>query len=140
VCPVLVVRAAGPSFEIPKSLVSASQVSTRLGFSNMASYFSVKMESEIGSTKESVEEMSSYARCVSCILERGGLSSSLIGVYSTRSPIDSMFDPSSSLRGTHGSFILIAVALKLPRLSISTNIPRPSFDSWLGYRRQMKPC
>ena len=70
VCPALFVRAAGPSFEIPEPLASEGEMSSTLGFSNMATYFSVKMESELGSKEECVEEMSSYARCVSCILER----------------------------------------------------------------------
>ncbi|KAJ3533032.1 hypothetical protein NMY22_g7501 [Coprinellus aureogranulatus] len=64
-CPLIMVRAAGPSFEAPKPrrLEEASQEqSTSIGFGGMATYFSVKLESELGSEKEELEEMECYAR------------------------------------------------------------------------------
>ncbi|TEB25618.1 hypothetical protein FA13DRAFT_1692942 [Coprinellus micaceus] len=64
VCPVLLIRAEGPSFEIPESLISVAAASSSLGFSNMATYISVKLDSNVGTEEENVEEMTSYAKRV----------------------------------------------------------------------------
>lgn len=67
ICPVIVVRAAGPSFEIskPRKPTTDSQEPAKsIGFGGMATYFSVKLDSELGSEKEDLDEMGSYARCV----------------------------------------------------------------------------
>ncbi|KAJ3522456.1 hypothetical protein NMY22_g11880 [Coprinellus aureogranulatus] len=64
-CPVVVVRAAGPSFEAPnprRTEEASQEQSTLIGFGRMATYFSVKLEPELGSEKEELEEMEYYAR------------------------------------------------------------------------------
>jgi hypothetical protein len=78
-CPTLLVRAAGPSFELPPPLNPQEPSPDDLGFSNMATYFSIKPESETLSDKEIVDEMESYARCVSAFGQPSapGLTSSL---------------------------------------------------------------
>jgi hypothetical protein len=63
-CPTLLVRAAGPSFALPPPLDPQGPSPFDLGFSNMATYFSIKPESEVPSEKEIVDEMESYARWV----------------------------------------------------------------------------
>lgn len=66
--PSLFVQAAGPSFEVPKPLdssLTAAPPLAGLGFTNMATYFSVKRDSELGSAREIANEMASYAGCVS---------------------------------------------------------------------------
>ncbi|TEB21857.1 hypothetical protein FA13DRAFT_1819279 [Coprinellus micaceus] len=61
-CPTLLVRAAGPSFEHPPPVNPQEPSPYDIGFSNMATYFSIKPESETPSEKEIVNEMKSYAR------------------------------------------------------------------------------
>ncbi|KAJ3540250.1 hypothetical protein NMY22_g4372 [Coprinellus aureogranulatus] len=68
ISPVLLVYATGPSFEAPRSRDSSTGRSglrtkpSTIGFSNMATYFSVKLDSELGSDKDILEEMASYAK------------------------------------------------------------------------------
>ena len=60
-CPFLTVRAAGPSFQIP-----APQDQEDIGFSNMATCFSVAPEPESGEDvdeMEILEELAGYSRC-----------------------------------------------------------------------------
>ncbi|TEB22696.1 hypothetical protein FA13DRAFT_1715896 [Coprinellus micaceus] len=52
----LVVRAAGPSFEAPPAAVSSS-----VGFGNIATYISVKLDSGLGDAAEILDEMVPYA-------------------------------------------------------------------------------
>lgn len=68
ICPLVVVRAAGPSFEVPiprKATATTHVPSKRIGFGGMATYFAVKLDSELGREDEDLDEMESYARCVS---------------------------------------------------------------------------
>jgi hypothetical protein len=65
ICPVLIVPAMGPSFELPQALhsVPRSQLAeVNLGYSCMATYFTVKLEANMGSDEEQVHEMETYAR------------------------------------------------------------------------------
>lgn len=62
--PTLCIQASGPSFEKPGPLdfsLSAGLPSGELGFTDMATFFSVKRDSELGTAKEYVNEMASYA-------------------------------------------------------------------------------
>ncbi|KAJ3529689.1 hypothetical protein NMY22_g8894 [Coprinellus aureogranulatus] len=62
-CPTLVVRATGPSFEDPAPAPSSSsKARCSVAFSNVASYLSVKPDSEARSEKEDAQEMETYAR------------------------------------------------------------------------------
>ncbi|TEB25332.1 hypothetical protein FA13DRAFT_1817513 [Coprinellus micaceus] len=61
ICRVLPTRTEGPSFEIPESLISVAAASPSLGFSNILTHLSVKLELDIGAEEENVEEMS-YAK------------------------------------------------------------------------------
>ncbi|KAJ3504523.1 hypothetical protein NMY22_g17897 [Coprinellus aureogranulatus] len=62
-CPTLVVRATGPSFEDPAPAPSSSSKGRcSVAFSNVASYLSVKPDSEAGSAKDDALEMEMYAR------------------------------------------------------------------------------
>jgi hypothetical protein len=66
-CPVLVVPATGPSFDLPEELRSAPSSEldeVNVGYSCMATYFTVKLGSTAGSTDEQVHEMEAYARYV----------------------------------------------------------------------------
>ncbi|TEB19358.1 hypothetical protein FA13DRAFT_1697927 [Coprinellus micaceus] len=66
-CPILVVRAAGPSFQFPASPERGAPSMERtetLGFTNMATYFSVKLDGVVGSEDEIMDEMENYARQV----------------------------------------------------------------------------
>ena len=67
--PTLLVCAAGPSFEVPPSLDPLDPSPYDLGFSNIATYFSVQPESETRSEEEIVDEMESYARCVPAFVQ-----------------------------------------------------------------------
>ncbi|KAJ3515433.1 hypothetical protein NMY22_g14456 [Coprinellus aureogranulatus] len=66
ICPVLVVRAGGPSFEIPKSLqasiTSEAPSFTPIGFSGMATFMTVKVDA--GKAEDYLDEMAPYARRV----------------------------------------------------------------------------
>lgn len=70
VCPVVVVRAAGPSFETPPPRKPAAdsqeppKPSKFIGFGGIATYIVIKVESELGDEKGTLDEMKSYARCV----------------------------------------------------------------------------
>lgn len=67
----IVVRAAGPSFQIPRRRKTAGDLSDErktIGYSCMATYFTVKLESELGSDEDILEEVISYARCVDLTL------------------------------------------------------------------------
>ena len=74
-CPPLVIGATGPSFaDVVSTQASDSPESRRsITFSNMASYFTVKVDSEIGSVDENVRELKHYARYVSHSLRLGSL-------------------------------------------------------------------
>lgn len=66
-CPLVVVRATGPSFQIRKTrkpVAGGQEGAVSLGFGGMATYFVVRSESELGSEKEILDEMKSYTRCV----------------------------------------------------------------------------
>ena len=65
ICPVLVVPAVGPSFDLPPALhsvPSAQLAVVNLGYSCMATYFTVKLDSNQGTVEEQVDEMETYAR------------------------------------------------------------------------------
>lgn len=65
--PSIAVQAAGPSFEIPSmrdSKPPSKDFPATLGYSNMAFYIAVKLQSELGTVKENVDEMEAYARYV----------------------------------------------------------------------------
>ncbi|TEB28385.1 hypothetical protein FA13DRAFT_806784 [Coprinellus micaceus] len=63
--PTLLVRAAGPSFQVPSAaestLGTAASVGT-IGYTNIASFSIVKLESEIGTALENLEEAEVHAR------------------------------------------------------------------------------
>jgi hypothetical protein len=71
--PTLLVRATGPSFERPPPSNPQEPSPYELGFSNMSTYFSIKPESESPPDKEIVDEMESYARCVSAFGRVGAI-------------------------------------------------------------------
>jgi hypothetical protein len=62
-CPVVVIRASGPSFEAPSPSTAIHGPSK--SFSNVASCIIPRPSSEVDSVKEVVQEMEPYARCVS---------------------------------------------------------------------------
>ncbi|TEB25613.1 hypothetical protein FA13DRAFT_1777332 [Coprinellus micaceus] len=70
VSPILVVRAAGPSFEIPVPVgqhddPKVSEVSSSaVGFTNMATYITLKTDSELANDVDILREMATYARYV----------------------------------------------------------------------------
>ena len=65
VCPMLVVQATGPSFQIPRTPATDSGVPSRwVEYSQMATFVSVKLDAEVGSAEELVDEMTTYARYV----------------------------------------------------------------------------
>jgi hypothetical protein len=64
-CPVLVVPATGPSFDLPQGLRStpSSELGeVNVGYPCMATYSTVKLNSIAGSTDEQVHEMEAYAK------------------------------------------------------------------------------
>lgn len=63
-CPNLVVQASGPSFEDPIVQNDTVKCGPNVAFCNVASYCAIKMGSEVGTPKENVREMESYARYV----------------------------------------------------------------------------
>ena len=63
--PPIVVHATGPSFPNPERVESRSSASQPLvGYSQIATFFSVRLESEVVSDEREVDEMETYARYV----------------------------------------------------------------------------
>ena len=130
-CPSLLVRAAGPSFEVPPPLNALEPSPFDLGFSSMATYFSVKPESETPSEKEIVDEMESYARCVSAFrhLPTPVLTLSLLVKSSASSRTEFTSAHSPSPRITLGSSTSTELDVRSPLPSTFTSTPALSFDS-----------
>jgi hypothetical protein len=65
-CPHLVIRASGPSFESPTLVPGNDSAATRpgLAYINIASYVTVKHESQVGNIKEVLKEMEFHSGCV----------------------------------------------------------------------------
>ncbi|TEB22085.1 hypothetical protein FA13DRAFT_1523568 [Coprinellus micaceus] len=64
-CPVVVIQASGPSFEDPPPTSQEAATTSQqrqISFSNMASYFTVKLDSEVGTPRDILEEMKPYAK------------------------------------------------------------------------------
>ena len=127
--PALVVRAAGPSFEIPKPRNPGCSLAPDIGYSNVATYFSVKLERDIGGEKKCLEEMAVYARWVPPASRLDvRLIRLLTGESFASSPTGFTSDPWSSQKRMSDSYNLIEQALRSPLPSMSTSIPAPSFD------------
>lgn len=74
--PTLLVRAAGPSFQVPSAVESTLGTTASegaIGYTNIASFSIVKLESEIGTALENVEEAEVHARCVAVSSGHGAI-------------------------------------------------------------------
>jgi hypothetical protein len=63
--PSILIQAAGPSFETPsdpQSTLASTESHGSVGYSNVASFAVVKLESELGTAADNLEEAESYAR------------------------------------------------------------------------------
>lgn len=61
--PALVLRAAGPSFEIPQSAQAprtSKATTTWIGFSCMATFFSVDLDSKVGGPEDQLDEIAAH--------------------------------------------------------------------------------
>lgn len=70
--PDLVIRASGPSFQdpLPPNGGGSSTAAYNISFSNIASFFTVNLDSEAGTVKHTMKEMEKYAKYVKLILLR----------------------------------------------------------------------
>ena len=129
VCPLLVIQATGPSFQIPKASATNSAPSRWVEPSQMTTFISVKLESDAGSVEELVDEMTTYARYVvsynSFVILLTDFASVVFYVVNRIVPT---FAAWSLRRRTAALSISTAQGPKLPHPSAFTSIPRRSSD------------